>query len=166
MRTSPCWLLACIAVTPGLTTAQESSTNGSEDNQRRLWMTVYSEEAAEYEIFRSEDDVEKLQFIPRPVLTFTNPVRIRDTHGAVFLWTSDGRPEVIGAIWSVISPDDSTKRHLSHEFHSLSLAPIHSRHEPRMSRRGPVPDWSTRVAGIERQKIPGAKPPSGTKDSD
>ena len=123
-------------------------------------MAVYSEEAAKYEIFRRNDDVEELELVARPILTFTNPVRQRDQHGAAFVWTSQGRPVALGAIWSVISPEDSTKRHLSREFHSLSLVPIYSKHQPRTSRRGRVPEWTVNEAGIERKRIPDAQAPA------
>ncbi|WP_182866950.1 hypothetical protein [Stieleria mannarensis] len=129
-------------------------------DQRERWAEVYREEAAAYEMIRRGDDAEVLQLVPTPILTFTNPVRVRDTHGAAFVWTSDGRPEVVGAIWSVVSPDDSTRRRLSHEFHSLSLAPIHSQHERRQSPRGIVPDWITEQPGIRPAKIPGGPPPA------
>ncbi|MFK8110643.1 MAG: hypothetical protein AB8B91_00490 [Rubripirellula sp.] len=122
-------------------------------------MNLYSEEAAKYQMLRQGDEEEELELVPSPILTYTNPVRLHDTHGAAFVWTSDGRPEVVGAVWSVNSQDDSTKRHLSQELHSLSLAAIHTKHEPRVSQRGLVPDWATDEAGIELKKIPGAQSP-------
>lgn len=131
-----------------------------EKDQRKRWMDLYSEEAAKYEMFRrGEGEEEQLKLVRSPILTYTNPVRVRDTHGAAFVWTSDGRPEAVGAVWSVNSADDPTKRRVSHEIHSLSLVPIHSRHEPRVSRRGPVPEWSTSEPGIDPKKIPNALPP-------
>ncbi|QEF98024.1 hypothetical protein Mal15_20710 [Stieleria maiorica] len=133
-------------------------------DQRERWVGVYHEEAAAYEMIRQVDTAEVLQLVPTPILTFTNPIRVRDTHGAAFVWTSDGRPEVVGAIWSVVSPEDSTRRRLSHEFHSLSLAPIHSEHEPRQSSRGIVPDWITEQPGIRPAKIPGAPAPARTEN--
>jgi hypothetical protein len=128
-------------------------------DQRQRWMNLYSEEAAKYQMFRRGDDEEELELVPSPILAYTNPVRVRDTHGAAFVWTSDGRPEVVGAVWSVISQDDATKRHISQEFHSLSLVPIHSKHEPRASQRGLVPDWATGEPGIEPKRIPNAQAP-------
>ena len=157
---SQCWLLVPIVFTSGLAAGQDSRQPTEKEDQKKRWMAVYSEEAAKYQMFRRSDDIEELKLVPTPILTFTNPVRERDQHGAAYVWTSDGRPEVLGAIWSVITPDDSTKRHLSHEFHSLSLAPIYSKHEPRTSRRGAVPDWTANEAGIERKRIPDAQTPA------
>lgn len=127
--------------------------------QRQRWLNLYTEEAAKYQMYRRDGEEEELKLVPSQILTYTNPVRVRDTHGAAFLWTSDGRPEVVGAVWSVISADDATNRRISHEFHSLSLAPIHSEHQPRIGRRGPVPDWSTSKPGVEPKRIPNATVP-------
>ena len=129
-----CWLLVAIVFTSGLAAGQDTRQPAEKEDQKQRWMAVYSEEAAKYQIFRRSDDIEELELVPTPILTFTNPVRGCDQHGAAYVWTSDGRPEVLGAIWSVISPEDSTKRHLSHEFHSLSLVPLHSKHGPTRSR--------------------------------
>ena len=157
---SQCWLLAAIVLASGLAAGQDTRQPTEEEDQKKRWMAVYSEEAAKYQIFRRTDDNEELELVPTPVLTFTNPVRERQPHGAAYVWASDGRPEVMGAIWSVISPEDSTKRHLSHEFHSLSLVPIYSKHERRTSRRGTVPDWTANEAGIERKRIPDVRAPA------
>ncbi|QDV45738.1 hypothetical protein Enr13x_56170 [Stieleria neptunia] len=154
-----CLLLLALVMIVGRASGQDEVPT---QDQRQRWVDVYHQEAAAYEMIRQGDSPEVLQLVPSPILTFTNPVRVRDTHGAAFVWTSDGRPEVVGAIWSVISPDDSTKRRLSHEFHSLSLAPIRSDHEPRQSRRGPVPDWISSQPGVDPKKVPDAPPPART----
>ncbi len=156
----PCWLLVSGFFTSGMAAGQDAPKPAERENQKKRWMAVYSEEAAKYQMLRHGDDVEELELVTKPILTFTNPVRERDTHGAAFVWTNDGRPEVLGAIWSVITPEDATKRHLSHELHSLSLVPIESKHDPRTSRHGAVPDWITKEAGIKRQRIPAAKAPA------
>lgn len=156
---SQCCLLVSIVLTSGLAAGQETQQPSEKKTQKKRWMALYSEEAAKYEMFRGSDAIEELKLIPTPVLTFTNPVREYEQHGAAYVWTSDGRPEVVGAIWSVVTPDDSTKRHLSHELHSLSLGPINSKHERRTSRRGLIPDWRVNEAGIERKRIPDAGTP-------
>ncbi len=160
---SQCWLLVPLVFTSGLAAGQDSpqvTDKTDKEDQKKRWMAAYSEDAAKYQMFRRGDDVEELKLVPTPVLRFTNPVRERDQHGAAYVWTHDGRPEVVGAIWSVISPDDSTKRHISHEFHSLSLDPIYAKHAPRVGRSGRVPDWNVNEAGIERQRIPDAGTPA------
>lgn len=166
--------LAVFIASPGVAQDRSAADGVAEDNtlnkeQRTRWLGIYRDEAAAYEMFRSDSregsasQAELLQLQPAPILTFTNPVRVRDTHGAAFVWTNDGRPEVIGAIWSVISPVDSNQRRLSHEFHSLSLVGIDTKHEPRVSRRGAVPDWTTTEAGVTPAEIPNAPVPAQTE---
>lgn len=151
-------LLVALLFTVGRVNGQDAPVPTKD--QRERWMRVYSEEAAQYQMFRRGEEEEELQLVSSPIQTFTNPVRVRDTHGATFVWTSDGRPEIVGAIWSVISPDDSTQRRLSHEFHSLSLVPIDSKHAPRTGQKGLVPDWTTSEPGIKPAVIPNAPPPA------
>ncbi|MCA9140783.1 MAG: hypothetical protein KDB00_28620 [Planctomycetales bacterium] len=154
--------LMLIAVTLTAASVIGQDTVVATDEQRDRWMRVYSEEAAQYQMFRRGEEEEELELVASPIQTFTNPVRVRDTHGATFVWTSDGRPEVVGAIWSVVSPEDSTKRHLSHEFHSLSTAAIYSRHAPRESQLGVVPDWNSNEPGIKQAAIPNAPTPASS----
>lgn len=154
-----CWLLVLLALPAGLASGQNSAQADPSENQKKRWMALYAQEAAKYEMFRRGTNVDKLEFVPTPILTFTNPVRGRDQHGAAFVWTYDGRPEVVGAIWSVITPEDSSKRHTSHELHSLSLVSIDSKHEPRSARRGPVPNWTANKPGIVPKPIAAAKKP-------
>jgi hypothetical protein len=59
-------------------------------------------------------------------------------------------------MWSSLDPKDARQRVISHEFQSLSLDPIVSKHAQRTGRQGPVPDWKTSDAGIEWQPLPGA----------
>jgi hypothetical protein len=56
---------------------------------------------------------------PSALLFYTNPERGNDQHGAIFLWTSEGRPVVLGSIWSAIDRQDPTQRSVTHEWHSL-----------------------------------------------
>jgi hypothetical protein len=57
----------------------------------------YAKQAAEYELFLDEERKQRLELVPQPVLTWTNA----DGYlGSVFVWTSQGRPEVIGCVGS------------------------------------------------------------------
>jgi hypothetical protein len=70
----------------------------------------------------------------------------------MFVWTRDGRPEVLGAIWSR-QPND--QRYVIHEMHSLALEPLTA------TRNGSV-FWSPSGPGIEPFPIPGAPEPAAT----
>lgn len=128
----------------------------------KRWLDFYAAEAATYELFLSGQPDRKLTLQTAPLLTYTNPVRTGGQHGAVYVWTLDGRPAAIGSIWSTAPAGEGGRRSVSHEFQSLSSQPIASRHAPRVGRRGPVPDWRSRTPGIELREVAGAAAPAAT----
>src|SRR6478735_4598561 len=69
---------------------------------RKEWMALRAEEFASYR-FEIEDvskmvGVERrlLKFEPKPILDWSNPER-NTIYGASFVWTYEGRPELIGS---------------------------------------------------------------------
>lgn len=81
---------------------------------------------------------------PRPVLRWSNPER-GQIYGNVFLWTSRGRPVVVGSLFKWYSPFT----HMSHEFQSLSSSPIVARYDG-------ADVWRTTDAGISPADLPDA----------
>ncbi|WLD12007.1 hypothetical protein [Planctellipticum variicoloris] len=134
----------------------------AEGNALKRWAEIYSREAAAYELSLGRADAAKLTLHTLPVLQYSNPVRPTDQHGAVYLWTLDGRPEAIGSMWSSVDPKDARQRAMSHEFQSLSLAPLESRHARRIGRKGPVPDWKANEPGIALRPLTDAPAPGKT----
>ncbi len=76
------------------------------------------EEAAGYS-FRLEGSDRPLRFHPESVLSYTDPV-VRGVYGDVFIWTADGRPEVVAAIYRFFTRDP----HRGAAFDSLSLGKL------------------------------------------
>jgi hypothetical protein len=116
------------------------------------WQKYYRTVAAEYDMEQGKGRQTKLKLQPEPVLSYTNPAGKGRSHGAMFVWTRDGRPEILGAIWSR-QPGD--QRYVIHEMHSLSLEPLTA------TRNGSV-FWSPKGPGIEPFPIPGAPEPAAT----
>jgi hypothetical protein len=109
-------------------------------------------DALEYTIYRDASQKEQLEFRKEPVYVWTNPVRASQQSGAVFIWTSRGRPEAIGTIFSSTG---SGKRGVNHEFHSLSLSTLD------VTRRGTHDAlWKPTSAGIDVTRIEGVSPPA------
>jgi hypothetical protein len=118
--------------------------------QLQRWTGYYQNVAAAYDIRLASDDQTRLQVTAEPVMTYSHPSSQEDVHGAFFLWTRHGRPELIGSIWSAEARGG--RRNVVHEFHSLALGPL----EPvQVGRR----TWRP-LAGIELKLIPDAPPPS------
>src|SRR3954471_19476584 len=83
---------------------------------RKEWLEQRAGEFASYR-FEIEDARRKLLTLePTPILDWSNPER-NTFFGATFVWTYEGRPELIGSAYG-------RAKSLRHEFHSLSIEPI------------------------------------------
>jgi hypothetical protein len=87
--------------------------------QRERLFTLQFGDALEYTMYRDASQKGKLEFRREPVCVWTNPLRASEQAGVVFIWTSRGRPEAIGTIFSSTG---GGQRGVNHEFHSLSLS--------------------------------------------
>ncbi len=159
-RLLACIVLGQVLLSGGMAGAQDKTDTGSSEEQKKRWLAFYSEEAADYRFLLQGGDEQELKFMAEPIFTFTNPVRRGEQHGAAYVWTKSGRPEVFGAIWSSVRIEDRNQRNVCHEFISLSALPVISKHAPQVGRRGPVPGWTAGEAGIRMKPIPDAPKPS------
>lgn len=135
------------------------------DDQEQLqrWLKFYAQAASAYQIVRVDGQQETpLVLHPTNLLQYTNAERERGQHGAVFVWTCQGRPEAIGTIWSIRHRTDPTKRRTAHELHSLSLSPLRSVHPEvtRLGNQGKMPQWRPVKAGIAFTQFARAPDPS------
>jgi hypothetical protein len=104
--------------------------------------------AAEYVV--QFDKSRKLRMEPRPVLRWTNHLG-RRFYGDVFVWTHEGRPEVVASVTSIYT--DKTMTYT--EIQSLSEGqPILSRAERAV--------WEPAEAGVQFRPLPGAPKPGAT----
>jgi hypothetical protein len=104
-------------------------------------------EASAYTI-RLEGSDRPLTLRPEPVLKWTNPIA-GTIFGDVFIWTDQGRPEVVVSIYKFYSP----LTHRSNEFHSLALGKVSA------ARHGTTV-WTPSRPGVELKPIPGAGSPA------
>lgn len=130
---------------------------GFDKDQYRRWIEYYRQEAASYQFHLTTDHTKELELQTSPVLLYTNPVGARGlTHGAVFVWTYQGRSEVVGAIWSHANTPGPNQRKVSHEFHSLSA-------EPLVAKRSGEVVWSTTQPGLQWIVPAGVPQPASSK---
>jgi hypothetical protein len=104
-------------------------------------------EAASYTC-RLEGSDRPLRFRPESVLSYTDPV-VRGVYGDVFIWTAEGRPEVVASIYRFFTRDP----HRGDAFHSLSLSKLTVEREDAVV-------WSPARPGVELKPIPGAPAPA------
>ena len=91
----------------------------------------------------------QLELRTEAVLFWSNPVRGGETNGSVFVWTHDGRAELVGTVFSHLVRNVPDRKHIAHSFHSLSLAPMQAAREGAEA-------WSAPDAGIQPEPIPDA----------
>jgi hypothetical protein len=87
-----------------------------------------------------------------PILRYTNPLR-GEVHSALFVWTYEGRPEVVASVSNWYSP----RPYLGLAATSLSLDKI-------VGLRDGQEIWLPRSAGIELRAIPDAAPPADSPE--
>jgi len=135
---------------------QPSTTSLGEKHLRDQWQQVYQKIAGSIDMRRGET---LLVLEKTPLLFYTNPVRLNQQHGSIFLWTQSGRPAVFGSIWSAVNRNDPTVRFVTHEFHSLAESS-----DVRASKDA-VQVWTAGEAGIEWQTLADSPAPAASRPS-
>jgi hypothetical protein len=150
---SPAWLLIVLTTAPGqsLSAKDDAATQQAARAKRERLREIYATEAAGYTIYRDASGKDRVGLRPEPVYVWTNPVRGGGQDGAVYVWTCRGRAEVLGTFYSYPA---TGPRHLSHEFHSLSLSVLDVQ---RSGTHGST--WTPLAPGIEIAPILGAPGP-------
>lgn len=134
--------LAGLAAPAGTGNAQE--TGLSSQPVAQAWLAQRLMEFQEYDFERGGAERGTLVMEPRALLNWSNPER-GTGRGAVYLWTHEGRPQVIACAFEW---GGSVK----HEFHSLSTdSVVAQRRGNAVHRFGP---------GIEWMPLPGAPEPA------
>ena len=75
------------------------------------WGEVYLKEAQQYEMFLGEGREMPLELQPKPVFRWAEPLARNKFNGVIYVWTYQGRPEVIGSIWAKGELDRPGKLH-------------------------------------------------------
>jgi hypothetical protein len=153
---SHAWVLIVLTALPGQVPAVKDDATAQQTARakRQRLLEIYAKEAAGYTIYRDASRKEKVELRREPVYVWTNPVRGGEQDGAVYVWTSRGRAEVLGCFFSYPA---TGPRHLSHEFHSLSLAVLDVQR--------PVAGtsiWKPMAPGMEIGPIPSAPFPASS----
>jgi hypothetical protein len=144
------WVLRTLVVLtllPGMAGIVQADPPLDEKALAEDFRALAKREASAYTI-RLEGSDRPLTLQPEPVLKWSNPV-VGTVFGEVFVWTDEGRPEVVASIYKYYSP----RTHRANEFHSLAVRKL------RAERDGPVV-WAPFRPGLELTQIPGAAAPA------
>ncbi len=123
-------------------------TKGEEQEARATAKKYAGEYVVQLDEVRGKD--KKLRLEPEPVFRWILQLD-RRFYGDIYVWTNDGRPEVIASITTVFGPT----RKMETEIHSLSTG------RPVMSHDG-KPIWEPVAAGVELKRVAGAPKPGAT----
>jgi hypothetical protein len=123
----------------------------SEKAEFKRWINYYQNVATAYDVRLNDDEQTKLAVTREPIMTYSHASE--RVHGAFFLWTHNGRPELVGSIWS----DDvgAGRRNVVHEFHSLALGRL-------LPVRVGAATWRP-AAGLELKPIPNSQEPKDSR---
>ena len=132
------WLVLVLAVcVMGPAEAEDGRLEASETEARVAdALRTTTDAARQYDIQIAGSSPRTLRLHPASILKWSNPVA-GEVYGNVFLWTDQGRPQVVGSLFQWYSP----MTHGSHEFHSLS-------NEPLVASRGGLRVWTTSAPGV------------------
>ena len=132
--------LFVISMVAGNACAQEELT----DQQKKdLLKDFYRDFASRIEFSMDADRPMKL--VEEPVMSWTGQERSDFTSGDVFVWTREGRAEMIGCVGSLPFRDD--RRSVFQEFHSLATSPIA---ETVLEVEGP---WGPKEPGVAMKTV-------------
>jgi hypothetical protein len=113
---------------------------------RKEWLVQRGQEFASYDMKRESATSVSLKLETTPLLDWSNPER-GTFFGATFLWTNEGRPELLANAYG-------RGRWLRHEFHSLSTDSIQATRSDNPVHRFPP--------GIEWRQLDGAPEPAAS----
>ena len=113
-------------------------------------VVAFAKQAASTYTIRPDGPGAAFEMHPDSVLKWSNPIA-GELYGNVYLWTANGRPEVVASFHRWYSPT----RKQAHEFVSLSLGTVAA------ERNGQVV-WTSGSPGVEFKPLPDAPVPAGT----
>ena len=145
--TASCLLLLMMTAVLG---QAADSTKLDEKQLVQLLEPYYQEQAAEYEFFLDEARQQKCELVEKPVMRWTAD----GNSGAVWVWTRQGRAEVIGCLGAFVN--QAGKLEGFHEFHALTLKPLQK------VGIGTVRSWEPQKPGVEPKRLASADEPAAT----
>ena len=119
---------------------------------KELLQGLHLEEGAKWQMYLDAGHKTKAELNKKPIYIWTNPTRSGGQNGCVYVWTHQGRPVIIG---SIFSHPEQGRRVVCHEFHSLSTTAL----EPQ--RESAAEKWEPK-AGIKLQPLKSAAAPDSS----
>jgi hypothetical protein len=146
-----CGVLAALPLAIAFPAAGEEPPVGDKPGADFAYLSeIYQEEAAKHAFYRDAEHRQPLKLVDRPIMHWNNE---GTWSGDVFVWTHQGRPEVIGCMLS--GPAGGGKRNVFDEFHLLAEEPIAQ--AELQTRRRWAPKQGLKLAPVPDADQPAAK---------
>ena len=138
---------------PNRKPADKTSDEADQSRQKFIedLKTHYHKHASAYVFGSGQDGTRLFRMEPKPVVTWTSTGDALWS-GDVFVWTHDGRPQVIGCVGSW--PIDESTRGIFEELHSLSSQPLAETDLDASLK------WRSETPGVEMKDLPDAPLPA------
>ena len=145
-------LLAVPAQASAAPGGQAEAVVPADDKARAAEFLRFASQEAKAYTFRRETKEQGPPIVlhSEPILKWTNPI-MGSVSGGLFLWTAQGRPEVVASIYQWYYP----VRPRDNEFQSLSLGTF-------VAQRDGAPVWMPGRPGVELKPFPESPPLAGT----
>jgi hypothetical protein len=145
--------LCLICTVPGAIFSQERQNESPSADAMKAWYAFYHEEAAHVYRFRFEPADRELDLDPTPILRWTNPLEDGSIHGVAYVWRHEGRPVVIGQLFSYLNGKGG--RVYCHAMHSLAR-----KDEKVTGLRDETVFWTPDSPGVVMKAVPDAPAPA------
>ncbi len=139
-------LFVCLWYCAAMAEAPDSKSRDAEESEQTT--RVIQAELPRWKMWSGTERRRELRLEPKSVLRWTNPGTQR-VYGDVFLWTLDGRPEVVMSLFKVWEPP----RGLHAEMHSLSPGEV-------TAERNDAVFWRPPQSGIVYKDVPDSAAPA------
>ncbi len=117
----------------------------------RILEPYFQAQAEKYEFFLDDAKKQKLTLTEKPVMRWTAEGNL----GAVWVWTSQGRAELIGCLGAYVN--GSGQLEAFHEFHSLTRKPL------QQVAIGNIRTWESNIPGVKPTLLTDAPEPASNE---
>jgi hypothetical protein len=146
-------ILAAVLLMPSsrfLDAADRDEAKARDAEESEETTRLIKAELPNWEFWKGADKQKALKLEPKSVLRWTNPGTGR-IYGDLYLWTADGRPEVVMSLFKAWDPPDGFHA----EMHSLSLGELEAE-------RDGARVWQPTQPGVTLRDVPDAPKPADT----
>ena len=151
-----CLMLVCMSLSGGVCAQERPNESSASVEAMKAWYAFYHREATQAYRFVMEPGGVELKLDPTPIMRWTNPLEEGSIHGVVYVWRHEGRPVVVGQLFSYLNGKGG--RVYCHAMHSLAR-----KDQKLIGLREGKSFWNPDSPGIELRDVPGTPLPAATR---